>query len=606
MIPTRSISAYLAHRPRRGRALAAFAGLALLAARTRASAFDYDVDGFTRFTEHWNENLPLSPAGLPTQEEWVDMRISVTPRLHLGEDLVVAARVDALDGVIAGDGRDDLDVLAGLGDATGTRDRNGKQLDSIELDRGWIEYTPSFGLFRVGRQGSDWGLGILANSGGDKLEWGLAGNGPGTGDTVDRASFVTDLFQWLDIPRDHLLLGGAYDRVHEGDLLIRADDVSELVASVLYTNGTIRPRETGTREAGLYAIYVLNHDAHADLGVIDFYGRLELGPERYNLFGEIEGAWTVGSADRRGLVSDSLLDDAVTTATSAYTDALVKTGLDADSAATRAAQIAHHGSPAAGERAAITPDLVTDLESRGLSDDVALATADRIALSGVDTIASDTVTSQALGGVLRSGMRIGPLRAGVEIGGSRALASDDVTPPIVGPMGANKSQIASDAIRTELEARELEAALTGRRASLFSFDREYDPALILFDEVGPLGSDGSPTVANAFYVKLSGQMEILHGFDAFGLVVYGQLARKVERFRVECGPPADCRANLSAQVVPAGAADELGVEIDAGITYHLNDYLTAELRSGLLIPGQAFGPGAHDVFAIRPQIGVEW
>jgi hypothetical protein len=579
---------------------------AALISPDRASALDYDVDGFLRFDYHLHDNLPLSPAGLASQEEYVDMRLSVSPRLHLGEELLIAARIDALDGVIAGDGRDELDVLAGLDPVGGTRDAGGDDLDSIELDRAWLEYTPSFGLFRVGRQSADWGLGILANGGGDALEWGLAGNGPGRGDTVDRASFVTDLFQWLGFAEDHLLVGGAYDRVHEGDPLLRADDVSQLVASALYTNGTIRPRELGTREAGLYGIYVMNHDVHSEVGVLDFYGRLELGPERMNLFGEIEGAWTLGSADRRGFVSDALLDRATQIASDSFSSSLEATGLEPDAAAARGASIASHGSASATERAAITPGLTKTFTASGWSEESARATSERIAAEGVDGIAQDEITAQALGGVMRSGMVVGPARLNFEVGGSRALAGDDVTPPMIGPFTGGKSELVGETIGSVLEQRALEAALTGSRASLFSFDREFDPALILFEEVGPVGAEGDPTVANAFYVKLAASLSPLPDLDVSGLVLYGQLARKVERFTVMCGPPADCRENLSATAMPAGAADELGVEVDLGVTYHVIEHLTAELRGGYLFSGHAFGPDAQDVKAIRVQIGVEW
>ncbi len=571
-----------------------------------ARAFDYDVDGFVRFDSHFHDGLPLSPAGLANQEEWLDMRLSITPRLHLGDELIVAARVEALDGVVAGDGRDELDVLAGLDAAAGNQRRNGDDLESIELDRAWLEYTPSFGLFRVGRQSADWGLGILANGGGDRLEWGLAGNGPGRGDTVDRAAFTTDLFQWFGLARDHLLATAAYDRVHEGDPLLRADDVSQLVASALYTNGTIRPRELGTREAGFYAIYVLNHDAHAELGVLDFYGRLELGPERFNLFGEIEGAWTVGNADRRGFVSDALLDRAGAIAAESFAATLEERGLDAQSAATRGAAIAARGSASADERAALTPALASLLIDGGWSEDGANSIAARIAGEGVDGIAQDTITAQALGGVFRSGMVLGAVRLGFEAGGSKALAEDDVSPPMIGPFSGGRSDAASAAIAGVLEARQLEAALGGKRAALFSFDREFDPALILFEEVGPIGSDGEPTVANAFYAKLAASFSPIRDLDVFGLALYGQLARKVRRFRIDCGPPLDCRENLAANVIDAGAADELGVEIDAGATYHVIEHLTAELRGGYLMSGHAFGPEAEDVKALRLRVGVDW
>ncbi|MBK7976942.1 MAG: hypothetical protein IPK07_28005 [Deltaproteobacteria bacterium] len=433
------------------------AAAALLSSAPPAAALDYDVDGFLRFDYHLNDDLPLSPAGLATQEEWLDMRLSVSPRPHLGEELLVAARIEALDGVVAGDGRDELDVQAGFDPSGGTTDRDGDDLDSIELDRAWLEYTPSFGLFRIGRQSTDWGLGILANGGGDAPEWGLAGNGPGRGDTVDRGQLTTDLFQWLGFAEDHWLVSAAYDRVHEGDPLLRADDVSQIVATTLYTNGTIRPRALGTREAGLYASYVMNHDVHSAMGVVDVYGRLELGPERYHAFGEVEGAWTIGSADRRGFVSDALLDRAEQLAAASFATALEATGLDAEAAAARGAAIAAHGSASPIERAAVTGQLADDFVASGWDDDAAQSTADRIATIGVEGVSQDTVDAQALGGVVRSGLQLGPATIGVEIGGSRALTGDDVTPPIVGPQGGARSQVAEDAIAAELEQRQLEA-----------------------------------------------------------------------------------------------------------------------------------------------------
>jgi hypothetical protein len=153
----------------------------------------------------------------------------------------------------------------------------------------------------------------------------------------------------------------------------------------------------------------------------------------------------------------------------------------------------------------------------------------------------------------------------------------------------------SQRIDEVIGGRVLEAGLTGSRATRFAFDPEYDPALILFEEVGPLGPDGRPTVANAFYVKAFGEMYLTDTVGIFGQVIYGRLLRAFQRFRLDC----EC-------VRDAGPAEELGVEIDAGVTWRINELLAAELRMGYLVSGSALGPGAEDVFMIRPQVGASW
>lgn len=137
----------------------------------------------------------------------------------------------------------------------------------VSLRTLYLEWRPFFGLFRVGQQASDWGLGVVAQSGardarlfGDALRGSLS----------ERALFATSPFQAIGARPQSLL--GRLTFVVAGDLVF-ADETATLLdedfevgdeAYQLVLSAVVRPR---TYENAAETITVARHDVSGG-----FYG----------------------------------------------------------------------------------------------------------------------------------------------------------------------------------------------------------------------------------------------------------------------------------------------------------------------------------------------
>ncbi len=159
-----------------------------------------------------------------------NMRFRMNPELHISDNLRVMAQVDAFDNMVLGSTPDTYALQPGGTNPSGYQQARGlyqpsgystfspiglftttegpptsginSLSNSIAFKRAWAEYQTPLGQLRFGRMPSQWGLGILANSG-DNIDADYQTN-------VDRIMFVTGI-KSLD-----LYFAGMWDFVNSG------------------------------------------------------------------------------------------------------------------------------------------------------------------------------------------------------------------------------------------------------------------------------------------------------------------------------------------------------------------------------------------------------
>jgi hypothetical protein len=123
----------------------------------------------------------------PDRTHWITQRARFEPIVKFGDTIKLQATLDVFDNVVWGDNENLAQTPLFAGDPSNTQ-ANGRVVDSIVVKRLWVEWSTAFGLLRVGRQPSHWGLGLLANDGNDfKNDFGDAYDGA----IFDRIIFAT-------------------------------------------------------------------------------------------------------------------------------------------------------------------------------------------------------------------------------------------------------------------------------------------------------------------------------------------------------------------------------------------------------------------------------
>ena len=122
----------------------------------------------------------------PHRSSWFVQRGRFEPKLSM-RGITVQATIDVFDNVVWGDNENLAATPLFAGSPSATQP-DGTVTDTIEVKRLWAEWKTAFGLLRIGRQPSQWGLGILANDGnGFRNDFGEAYQGS----TYDRIIFAT-------------------------------------------------------------------------------------------------------------------------------------------------------------------------------------------------------------------------------------------------------------------------------------------------------------------------------------------------------------------------------------------------------------------------------
>jgi hypothetical protein len=122
----------------------------------------------------------------PGRAGWLTQRGRFEPIVRIGP-VKAQATIDLFDNVIWGD-NENLAATPLFAGSPSTTQSDGNLADSIAVKRLWVEWKTPIGLLRIGRQPSNWGMGLLANDGnGFTNDFGDANDGA----TYDRIIFAT-------------------------------------------------------------------------------------------------------------------------------------------------------------------------------------------------------------------------------------------------------------------------------------------------------------------------------------------------------------------------------------------------------------------------------
>jgi len=240
-----------------------------------------------------------------------NIRLRYSPTLHVSESLRVRASFDILDNLVLGStpdfasnlSRPDVPLSAFTQSAAPPSDGRNGMRDSIRVTEAYGEFQPAF-LLRLGRQASDWGLGILANS---NSKHGSVDYDDDFGDYTDRALL---LFKVFDI-----YVAAAWDYVYSGAIsddpaeafgqpkdLGTADDVNQYVLSFFQrpmSETELAKRRVDVYERfkpafdwGVYAVY-RNQEFDLDNTSLEVWRNLG-GSRAYDQLGLVpRGAWAL-------------------------------------------------------------------------------------------------------------------------------------------------------------------------------------------------------------------------------------------------------------------------------------------------------------------------
>ncbi|MBP6633591.1 MAG: TIGR04551 family protein [Kofleriaceae bacterium] len=182
-----------------------------------------ELDGYFRLRTDWFKNFslgfsddadlgggpfprPLRCSATAAQEcdddvQGANMRLELRPTFNLDESTSIHTTVDILDNVVLG-GTPEGSAFDGtstppLGAFADGQDAplagsNGDR-DSIWVRHAWAEVALPLGLLKFGRMPNQWGLGLMANGGGDDPIHGTFDHDADFGDAVDRVSFSTTI-----------------------------------------------------------------------------------------------------------------------------------------------------------------------------------------------------------------------------------------------------------------------------------------------------------------------------------------------------------------------------------------------------------------------------
>ena len=100
----------------------------------------------------------------PERTHYAMMRGRLIPKISLADTVSLTATIDLLDGVLWGDNENIAATPLFAADPSSTQ-RDGNVIAPIQLRRLWLQWNTALGRIQVGRQPSNWGMGLLANHG---------------------------------------------------------------------------------------------------------------------------------------------------------------------------------------------------------------------------------------------------------------------------------------------------------------------------------------------------------------------------------------------------------------------------------------------------------
>ena len=175
--------------PKGSSRLCAFAVCFCFFLALRAAAAEVRFDGSYRLRVNADTNLLLDDQGFASaQKTWAEHRLRLTPKIvEIGEKdaIEIQGSFDIVSGIVGGDVAADF---RGYG-LTDRSQRTGFRAEGFDFRSLFAQIRTSLGVVQVGQMPSQWGMGMVANS----------GNGENTtdfgdaryGDIVDGALFAT-------------------------------------------------------------------------------------------------------------------------------------------------------------------------------------------------------------------------------------------------------------------------------------------------------------------------------------------------------------------------------------------------------------------------------
>ncbi|MEC8194401.1 MAG: hypothetical protein VX127_16815 [Myxococcota bacterium] len=168
-------------------------GIGTASAAEDESTIDFDMEGYYRTRGYVFKELFAAPmsgpgGGTPAQTgRYMTQRLRLQPSFSFEKRAKLTMMADVMDDVVWGDNASLSSTALFASDPSNTA-VDGQESQTFKLKRAWMEFDIPVGKIRVGRQPSNWGLGLLANDGNGFDD--LFGENHG-GSTFDRFMFAT-------------------------------------------------------------------------------------------------------------------------------------------------------------------------------------------------------------------------------------------------------------------------------------------------------------------------------------------------------------------------------------------------------------------------------
>jgi len=169
----------------------ALCGLLSGAAHAAEDDYDFELEGYFRTRGYRFRSLTPDQDGVGN---FMAMRLRVQPQINFQDRAKFFMMMDLMDDVVMGDNQSLLPAAVFAQDPSYTR-MEGQNQDFFQrsteapmVKRAWMEFKLPVGTMRVGRQESQWGMGILSNAG-NGFDDSFGENHYGS--TFDRVIFAT-------------------------------------------------------------------------------------------------------------------------------------------------------------------------------------------------------------------------------------------------------------------------------------------------------------------------------------------------------------------------------------------------------------------------------
>lgn len=518
----------------------------------------FELDGYFRFRGQLTKNadlgagtdasgyylypVPLQDGNNRSTLATANMRLRLEPTLNVSEHVRVRSQVDVLDNYVLGSSVGDTflstfspypTTFYGSSRVSGQDDPTADR-DAIQVKRVWAEIQTPVGLLSFGRMPSQWGLGIMANAGGDIDD--------DYGDTVDRLQFAIPP---VATPIGKLSFVPILDFDAEGVLNRDTHTAS----------GTGQPfdAESGD-DARTYALKVARLDTDDEIR-----RKLERHESSFN-FGAYYNyrtqRWFYPGWYTDGYAGGDYSNDPSTDA----------------AGATKVKRNAYAHA--------------VSLWSRWLSGRWRVEGEFAFQYGHVNAYGYDPTSTGApyygkvllrqYGGALQTEFQAIPnkVSVGVELG----LASGDKAPGF----GNDPDRLASDGTLPDYGSVEgPQFGVNGDHSiKNFRFNRSYQIDMLLWRRI--LGN-----LTDARYVRPSLSWAIFPGLKADFAIIYSQ-AQYAE------STPSSLDSTSTTAYVAGDGSKALGIEADSQLTYTSGDGFTAWLQYGILQPFAALGSGTLD------------